>query len=392
MRVYQLARQLARSHRVTLLSYAAPDERKDAAELARELPVRIVERDRTPIGAKRAGQLLSLPSRKPYSCRQVHSGEMQDAIDELCENNAFDIIQLESSLLCGFSFPPQARLVLDEHNIEYEVFKRMCDGERSISRRLFNRLEHARFQRFEQEWWARVDGCVVTSEREARIVAAHEPRTPLEVVPNGVDLEYFRPEPGDPEPDTLVFNGILTYRPNLDAAYHLVDEVWPLVLRRRPEAKLMLVGRAYAPDLRNLRRPGVEVTGEVPDIRPYLKRAAVVGVPIRMGGGTRLKVVEGLAMGKPMVSTSLGCEGVAVRNGEHLVIADGAENFATGVVQLFDDSALGRKLGCAGRGLVEQEYSWSLAGERVEALYQRVAAGAPNARKEAAPWSLAAGV
>jgi polysaccharide biosynthesis protein PslH len=391
MRVYQLARQLALHHRVTLLSYAAAQEREGADALARELQVRIVERDATSMPAKRARQLLSLGSRRPYSCREVHSRRMQQAIDELCTDDAFDVIQLESSLLCTFSFPSPARLVLDEHNIEYEVFRRMGEGERSVSRRLFNGVEHARFRRFEQRWWARVDGCIVTSEREARIVAAHESQTPAAVVPNGVDLQYFRPRAGSTEPNSLVFNGILTYRPNLDAAYHLIEDIWPRVLRRCPDAKLTVVGRGYPTDLRNLRRPGVTLTGEVPDIRPYLEHAAVVCVPIRMGGGTRLKVVEGLAMGKAMVSTSLGCEGVAVRDGEHLLIADDADSFASRVLELFDSPASGAKLGRAGRGLVEHEYSWSLAGERVQALYQKLAGGEP-ARNEATSWPLPAGV
>jgi glycosyltransferase involved in cell wall biosynthesis len=373
MRVYQLARQMATRHQVTLLSYVAERERAGLASLREEMRVEAVYRDRTSVRAKRVGQALSLASRRPFSCRAVYSREMQGAIRELCSREPFDVIQLGSSLFCAFAFPDGPRIVLDEHNIEYEVFERMCASERSAWRRTFNRVEHARFRRFEQTWWSHVNGCVVTSDREVPLVQAHAPSTPVAAVPNGVDLEYFRPVGDEVEPRTLVFNGILTYRPNLDAAYHLVDEIWPLVLSRVPDARLTIVGRAEHSDLRRLGRHGVDATGEVLDIRPYLRRAAVVVVPIRMGGGTRLKVLEGLAMGKAMVSTSIGCEGISVRDREHLLIADGAQAFASSIIELFESPNFGLALGAAGRSLIETDYSWQLAGERLDLLYERVA-------------------
>jgi len=373
-RVYQLTRQLAQRHQVTLLSYASPQEHEAVAALAQELPVHVVHREPASVAGKRVAQALSMLSARPYSCREVYSDEMQHAISELCRGAAFDAVQLESSLLCTFAFPADVRVVLDEHNVEYEVFQRMSEGERSVPRRLFNWVEHSCFRRFEQRWWTRVDGCAVTSARECRIVSAHAKQTPVAVVPNGVDLDHFSPSPTPVERHAVVFNGILTYRPNLDAALHLVDEVWPRVLRSCPDARLRVVGRGSPADIRRLRRPGVEVLGEVPDVKPYLAAAEVVAVPVRIGGGTRLKVVEALAMGKATVSTSLGCEGVAVRDGEHLLIGDGADSFARRVLELFDDPAMAARLGRAGRSLTERAYSWSLAGERLEDLYQRLAA------------------
>jgi glycosyltransferase involved in cell wall biosynthesis len=245
-------------------------------------------------------------------------------------------------------------------------------------------LEQERFRQFEQDWWRRVAGCALTSEREEKIVRSHAPETVTAVVPNGVDLEYFQPSDADPDPQTLVFNGLLQYRPNLDAAHHLVDEIWPLIVKRAPKARLAIVGRGDAVDLRRLEVPGVTVTGEVPDIRPYLERAAVVAVPIRMGGGTRLKVVEGLAMGKAMVSTVLGCEGVNVNPGEHLVIADSPVAFAESVVRLFEAPDAARALGLAGRALIEREYSWQAAGKRLEELYQALNSRAGRPGKEQA--------
>ena len=381
MRVHHLARRIAARHDVTLLSYTRPSERDDgAAAWPGDLRVETVELAAPSRAAKRAAQAASLASPRPYACRSVRSHEMQRRIDALCAARRVDVVQLETSLLCTFSFPPGVPVVVDEHNVEYEVFARMHEGERSRPRRAFNRVEHARFRRFEQHCWRRAAGCAVTSEREARIVRSVAPRAPVEVVPNGVDLDAFRPSRTPPEPCSVVFNGILDYRPNLDAANHLVDEIWPRVQRHSPGARLTIVGRGHPGDIRRLRRPGVAVTGEVPDVRPYLERAAVVAVPVRMGGGTRLKVLEGLAIGKPMVSTTLGCEGVRVRDGEHLLVADGADAFAAAIARVFAHAGLGHALGSAGRGLVEREYSWDLAADRLDDLLARV-----GARRRRAP-------
>ncbi len=370
MRVYQLLRQIARRHDVTLLTYARADEREAIAALRRELPVHVVERPRRSTAAKRAAQLLSLASSQPFSARESYSKQMEQAIHSLCSSGAVDLIQLEGALLCGIAMPKEIPAVLDEHNIDYEVFQRMCETERSILRRRFHGLEYRRFRRFEERAWTQVAGCAVTSEREMPIIRAAAPATAVGVVPNGVDLAYHSPSGVPTEPRTLVFNGTLDYRPNVDAAYHLVDEIWPLVLERCPDAELTIVGRAPDAERRRLQRHGVVVTGEVPDIRPYLERAAVVGVPVRMGGGTRLKVVEGLALGKAMVSTTLGCEGVGVRDGEHLLIGDGAAAFAARVLDLFADTDRRAALGAAGRRLAEDRYSWDLAGERLESLHR----------------------
>jgi glycosyltransferase involved in cell wall biosynthesis len=377
MRFSQLLRQLARRYDVTLLSYAPP--RADVSAAPDGLRVEVVPR-RAPVGvAKRRAQLLSLASPTPFAARDARSAELQEVIDRLTAEQAFDVVQLESILLWGLRFPPGTRVVLDEHNVEYEVFARMRAVERSRARRVFYGVERVRVQRFEQAAWKRVDACVVTSPREEEMVHAVAPETPVTTVPNAVDADYFRPGGVDVRPASLVFNGVLDYRPNVDAVEFMLDEVMPLIQEQRPEVELSIVGRGGAGELHRFRRAGVVVTGEVPDVRPHLEQAAVVVVPIRMGGGTRLKVLEGLALERPMVSTSLGCEGIAVENDQHLLIADGAEAFAAAVLRLFDDPELSRQLGRNGRELVRRDYSWDAAGTRLEALYDRVLARPPRA-------------
>lgn len=378
MRIYNLIRQLAERHDVTLVSYAGADDDAGVREFSRTVSVHAVHQNDESVFGRRLGQVRSLVSSKPFASWSLHSREMQAAIDDLCATIDFDLIHLEFCTMWGFRFPDGIPVVVDEHNIEYELSRRLYKGERSVVRRAFNGLEYLRVRRLEERCWKGSQGCVVTSAREEPTVKATVPSIPTAVVPNGVDLDYFAPWTGETRPYTVVFNGILNYRPNLDAAIHLVDHVWPLVLERCPPARLVIVGRATEREAQALRRPTVDVVGSVPDIRPYIGSAEVVAVPIRMGGGTRLKVVEALSMAKPMVSTSLGCEGLAVRDGEHLLIADDAETFARRILELFEDAELRRRLSSASRTLAEERYSWHLAGDRLQELYQQVIGDAPQ--------------
>jgi glycosyltransferase involved in cell wall biosynthesis len=380
--VFQLCKYLSNRHDVTLLSYA------DEPDLANLDPFReriggvhVVERPHSSGRSKRLAQLASIVSFSPYQGQDLYSVKMQSAIDKLLSNGGFDIIQIESSQMMGFRYPSSAAVVLDEHNIEYELLERVKHGERSVLRRIYNHVEYRKFRPVEQRSWRAADGCVVTSDRERLIVSAQAPSTPVMVVPNGVDADFFSPSGLDIQPNTLVFNGLMAYRPNLDAATYLVQEIMPAVERLRPGASLIIVGDGDRSDLESLRRPNVVVTGKVPDVRPYLEQAAVVVVPIRMGGGTRLKVVEALAMGKAVVSTSLGCEGIRVRDGEHLLIAEDAKAFVSSIELLLSDPERRTALGRAGRSLVVEEYSWERAGSCLEALFSQVtenATGVPR--------------
>ncbi len=372
-RIYQLARHLSTDHEVTVLSYA------DETEAAAVAPLRDFCRDVRLVPSRSGGpltrrtrQLRWSVSPAPFYARELYGAPMQAAIDSLLAERRFDIVQIELLQMACFRLRTDARVVLDEHNVEYELLRRMRQEERSALRRAHNRMEEHKVRRFERLWWGRVDGVAVASRREELIVRHDAPGTPTAVVPNSVDVEFFSPGRDDPEDGRIVFTGLLTYRPNLDAARHLVDEILPRIHARHPNATLTIVGGGRPSDLDALRRPGVTVTGWVTDVRPHLRRASVVVAPLRIGSGTRLKVVEGLAMAKPMVSTTVGCEGIDVHSGEHLLVADAPDDFADAVALLLRDRALGLRLGAAGHRLARDHYSWEGATGRLAELYDRL--------------------
>ncbi len=183
------------------------------------------------------------------------------------------------------------------------------------------------------------------------------------------------------DPNSLVFTGLMSYRPNIDAVSYFVRHILPLIVAQRPTVRFTIVGQGAPAEITRLEGPNVHVAGKVPDVRPFVNRAAAFVVPLRMGSGTRLKILEGMAMGKAVVSTTLGCEGIDVRHGEHLVIADGAPAFAEAVLSLMADANRAAGLGRDGRALVEQSYSWVSIVAELERFHATALGCAQESRK-----------
>jgi polysaccharide biosynthesis protein PslH len=377
-RVYQFLRLLAREHEVTLVTYAAPDDGDKVAALAKVCAaVHTVARGNQTERRKRLAQLSSVFSPLSYQRRNLHSREMQLMLDELTAREPFDVIQIESSQVASFSFDSRSVLVLDEHNIEYELLYRMFQTERSAMRRFYNWVEFTKFKREEISAWQRVSGCLSTSAREDEIIRATVPGLMTEVVANAVDVDYFKDSDQPIDLCAIVMTGLMHYRPNIDGALYFLREIFPHILASRPEMVFYIVGAGASEELKRLAGPNVVVTDTVPDVRPYVRKAAVFVVPLRMGGGTRLKVLEGLAMEKAVVSTSLGCEGIDVTDGEQLLIMDDPRAFADAVLALLNDQTRARTLGRQGREFVERQYKWETVVNRLENFYDRLLAERP---------------
>lgn len=373
IRVSRVLALLSRRHTVSLLTYAREgDDDKIRALAATCHSVHTVPEPADSSMAKRIGQMASMLSSGSYHGRYLFTAEMQRTLDELTSKERFDVIQVETSQMVTFRFDPRAALAIVEHDIVYELLGRMATSERSFLRRAYNSAEARKFKREEIERWKQASACIVTSSREVPIVRQAGITVPVLVAPNGVDVEYFAPSTQPVEPDTLVMTGLMRYRPNIDAAAFFVSEVFPQILAARPNARIYIVGGDPPEEVTRLANDRVIVTGGVPDVRPYVHRAAVVVVPLRMGGGTRLKVLEGLSMKKAMVSTSIGCEGIDVEDEKHLLIRDDADSFAKAVLRLLDTPAAGTDLAQSGYELVVQKYRWEMVVEKLEGLYEQL--------------------
>lgn len=275
--------------------------------------------------------------------------------------------------------PPGTRpaLVLDELNAEYRLQERLFQADRGDPRRwpgaLYSGIQARRLRHYEAWIVRRVDWVVAVSEPDAQDLEALGTARPPVVAPNGVDTAFFHPEAVEPLPlgePAFVFTGSMDYRPNVDAARWLAEAIWPVVRSALPEARLYLVGRRPSRAVRQLQEiPGIHVVGEVPDVRPYLAGATVYVAPLRAGGGTRLKILEAMAMGKAIVSTPMGCDGLPVVDGKHVWLADG-EAFAAAMIALVRDSSRRRALGEAARRLAVARYDWEQTLAPLETLYR----------------------
>jgi len=386
LRIYHLLRGLAARHEVTLLTFAP-----DAAAVAALAPLRAICGVISVPGPPRRSLLrrgvTTLTAATPDMGLRNQAPAYAEALSRLLAARRYDVVQAESIEMAGYLM--QARglgplLALDEFNAEYVLQRRaaLADLRQGLALRpgalvasVYSLVQWRKLARYERGALRAFDRLLVVSEQDRATLARLDPRHAhrLRVVPNGVDTAHLRRGPvvGDLGPATLTFVGTLDYRPNLDALRWFVRDVLPRIRAQRPDARLLVVGRAAGRAAQALADgEAIELVGEVADVRPYIDGAAVFVLPMRIGGGSRLKLLEALAMEAPVVSTSLGVEGIAgLRHETHLLIADRAETFAAAVLRLIADPDLGARLGAAGRAHVAAHYDWKAIVPRLEAAY-----------------------
>jgi glycosyltransferase involved in cell wall biosynthesis len=267
--------------------------------------------------------------------------------------------------------------ILREHNVEYKVWERHAVHARSLVESLYVRRYAPRVRAYEGKMAPRFARCLTVSRADARHLTEIAPTARLEVIPSGVDTEYFYPSPDvQEEPHRMVLTGSFEWKPKHHNLRVLLAEIVPRIRAKVPEAKLYVVGKGVPEELRRLaeRTPGVTVTGTVPDVRPYVWRSSLVLNYLESGGGIALKVLEAMAMRRPVLSNSLGCEGIEVEHGREVFLADGAEEFAGAAAHLLEDAAVRRSLAEKGYQRVPELYSWAIIANRLQDCYETVVA------------------
>jgi sugar transferase (PEP-CTERM/EpsH1 system associated) len=376
LRTWHLMRHLATRHEITYLSFADNTQRPEDLKEMRRVASRVVTVpfEDAPKGSLRfyTGVARHLTNRLPYAVAKYHSPAYRAAIDAELKDRRVDLV------VCDFLVPavnlPEklpCPAVLFTHNVEAEIWRRHAEQQRSPVGRWLYRLQHRRMRAFEGEALGRFDEVLAVSEQDRETFGRLYPgatRKPPFVVQTGVDTSYFVAGDRSATSRTLVFTGSMDWIPNEDAMAFFCRDILPLIRAREPDTQLTIVGRAPTRAVRNLAAlQGVRVTGRVDDVRPFMAEASVYIVPLRIGGGTRLKIFEAMAMGKAVVSTTIGAEGLPVVDGQHLVLADQPQAFADAVVRLLGNAGDRRRLGQCARELVTSRFDWPVVAAELEA-------------------------
>lgn len=381
--------ELSRRHRVTLVTTHGPGDDPDG--LSRQLPgcERVISIPyRVPKRGTPAFPLAvarSWCSRDPVDLWKWQVSSLRDRVRALVEDGSADVT-IADFLFAAVNVPFRGRVptILFEHNVEYLIWKRLRDIEPRLWRRALLEIEWRKLRAREAEACRRSDLTIAVSNDDRDRLHALAPGARISAIPTGVDTTYFHPAATPEQPRQLVFSGSMDWQPNEDAILYFIDEIQPLIHGEEPGAVLTVVGRNPTERLRAAAgRAGVQVTGTVDDIRPAVAGAAVCVVPLRAGSGTRLKILEALAMGKAVVSTTLGAEGLSLTPGVHYVAADRPADFARAVVSLLRDPDRRRRLAEAGRDLVERTGSWHEVARQFETLCESVVSLHGSARTAA---------
>jgi len=377
LRTYNILRQLTARHPLTYLSYYAGDRDKTYEhEILKHIPGTVCLNTAPSPEWRSLGYLGRLPWRTPYAVSRFTSPEVQQLLSQWITERRFDVAVCDF-LASAPNFPQtlETPTALFQHNVETILWRRRAQTEARWLDRLASKIEYAKMARFEPAQVRRFHHVIAVSDADRDAMSNIVDPSRISVVPTGVDLSQFRYDP-ESEPDSrlVIFTGSMDWKPNIDGVEFFCKEIWPLILARVPDARFRIVGRDPDSRVRNLASDSVEVTGSVPSIVEHLRQAAVFVVPLRVGGGTRIKIYEAMATGTATVSTTIGAEGLDVHDGSDISLADQPGQFADAVCWLLLDGQKRRRLGKSAAATAAK-YDWSVIAERfIEALHLTIAA------------------
>jgi len=383
-RNYNLLREASRHANIYLLAvfkrdilpgeYDIDTARRELGKLCRHIEI-----VHLPIEGSRAvlywKALVSLVTRDPLSANWVKDHGMRRRLRELVESVPFDVVHFDTVSLAAYRDEVgEVPKILNHHNIESHLLKRRIAFEANPLKRLYYAIEGNKLERYEQRVCGEFDTNFTVSALDRERLLELVPSATADVIANGVDVDYFQHNGTAIVPGNLIMASGMNWFPNRDAVLYMCNEIWPRLRERLPELTWTIVGASPPQQVLDLAAsdPRVSVTGFVDDVRPYLSRAEIYLCPMRDGGGTRVKVLDALAMSKPIVSTTMGCEGIDVTPGVDVLIADTPDSFVQQIERLRSDAALRDTLSQAARRLAVEKYSWPVIGQNLGAIYRRL--------------------
>lgn len=382
IRSFNILRHLARQHEVTLLSYYGGRSDPDyEAAIARQLPGAQTIHTAAPEGTilQSVDYVLRLPSPAPYAVKKFTHPKVRQEVARRLSDGSSDVAVCDF-LSASLNFPKTSStpVVLFQHNVETMLWRRMANTEQSALRGLSYRIEARKMAAYEARTLRRFQHVIAVSEHDRGEMLTLVPGCSITVVPTGVDTEQYQVVPSaSGRPPVIVFTGSMDWEPNIDAVDYFCREIFPAVLAAFPDARFQIVGRNPHPRVQRLACASVEITGTVPSVIDYLRAATVVIVPLRIGGGTRLKIFEAMAMAKAMVSTSIGAEGLDVTSGRDLLIADDPQSFSAAILGLLRDPQFRMRYEQNAAALAAR-YDWSQIAEKFANVLTEAAAGSSS--------------
>jgi sugar transferase (PEP-CTERM/EpsH1 system associated) len=366
IRTYHMLKELKKDHEITYLTLDDGLANAHVRELAFEYCHKLVcvpQRQREKFTAGFYAELaLNFASRLPYAIKKYESAAMEREISNVVGAGEFDVVVCDF-LAAAVNVPRKlpCPAILFQHNVEAMIWKRHYEVQMNLVKKTYLYGQWRKMQAFEQTACRRFDGVVAVSREDREFMTRHYGATNIFDVPTGVDTDFFKPNGKEQRvPHSMVFTGSMDWLPNEDAIRFFTEQIMPRIKRQLPDATLTVVGRNPYPALLELsqRDAAIIVTGRVDDVRPYMERAAAYVVPLRIGGGTRLKIYEAMAMEKPVISTTVGAEGLPVRDGVELLLADEPDAFAAAVVRVLSDEQMANGLGLRAATTVRTDFGW----------------------------------
>ncbi len=381
LRNYHLTKQLAKRAQVTFLGFKEENPRPmggfaPVCEQVVEIP--------GPARYRALDLVKGLIGPVPVTVRNYTTDTMSVHLKRLLDGDSFHSIQIEALQMTGYvplirGLHKSPALLLDWHNVESELMRRYSEQESNLLRRLYARVTARHLENSEKRTLNDLDGHISVSSRDREQMLSWAPDVTIRVIENGVDVNWYSDEmlkaasPQSSERRRLLFVGSMDYHANVDAVVWFVREIWPGIHRSLPGVVFTIVGRNPAPAVRYLAaESGVEVTGTVDDVRPYYSEALALVVPLRSGGGSRLKILESMAAGVPVISTSLGAEGIDITPSRNIILADNGGELIDATVSLCQDPVKRTQIIAGGRHLVQARYDWPILGDALFRLHYEI--------------------